>query len=168
MSAAPESAVVETDSPEATEALGEALARLLPPGAVAALHGNLAAGKTCLVRGAARCFGAEHAVHSPTFTLVNAYGAGPVLHHLDLYRLGAAEEALDLGIEELLDMPEGCCMIEWAERAEALLPAQRVDVLLEHLGGGRRRITVSDRGVLPSGWAARLQAVMDGPRTENA
>lgn len=128
-----------THSPLETEALGERLAQTLPQGTVLALHGDLATGKTCLVRGMAKVFGPQDLVHSPTFTLVNRYGAGPYLYHLDLYRLNAWEEALDLGIEELI-APDGLCAVEWAERAEGLLPRDTLHLHLEHAGGDDRRI----------------------------
>lgn len=148
---------LETRSPAETEALGRALARMLPRGSLVALRGDLATGKTCLVRGMASAFGAPESVHSPTFTLVNEYGGGPGLVHLDLYRIGGAAEAIGLGCEEHFE-PEGVCAVEWAERAEALLPARRVDIRMEHAGGDARRIEIVNRGVLPEGWRDRLAA----------
>lgn len=146
---------LDTVSAEATEALGQALAALLPPGAVVALRGDLATGKTYLVRGmAAHCAG-RAPVHSPTFTLVNAYGAGAPLVHIDLYRLTGPEEVAALGYEELFE-PEGVCVVEWADRAEELLPAQRLDIQLAHAGGDKRRIALVDHGVLPPDWRDRL------------
>jgi len=148
---------LETDSPEQTEALGFALAGLLPFGAVVALRGELASGKTCLVRGMAARIAPEAHVSSPTFTLVNQYGEGLKLYHVDLYRLGGPVEVVDLGYEELFD-PDGICVIEWAERAEALLPERRLDVVLEHAGPDRRRITLDDRGLLGPDWPEALKA----------
>ena len=144
-----------TSSPGETEALGRALAGLLPRGCVLALRGDLATGKTCLVRGMAARFADTAPVHSPTFTLVNQYGADPVLYHLDLYRLAGPEELADLGYEELFDS-DGVCVVEWAERADGLLPEARVDIDLVHAGGDRRRLTITNRGVLPPGWADAL------------
>ncbi len=146
-------------SPGATERFGEALGRLAPPGTVVALRGDLASGKTCLVRGMARCFAGQQDTHSPTFTLVNEYGVGPDLYHLDLYRLAGPEELADLGYEELFD-GDAVCAVEWAERAEALLPERRVDVRLAHLGGDRRSIACTDHGALPAGWEASLAAAL--------
>ena len=158
--------IIETCSPEETEALGRVLASLLPRGAVVALRGELSTGKTCLVRGMASSFAKGEAIHSPTFTLVNEYGDDPRLYHVDLYRLSSPAEVADLGCEELFDS-EGVCVVEWAERAEPFLPATRLDVYLEHLGGDRRRITLVDRGgdsrdgVMPPGW---IDAVNAGPK----
>lgn len=146
-----DSLILQTSSPEQTERLGRALAGLLPRGTVVALRGELAAGKTCLVRGMASLFAPGELVTSPTFTLVNEYGADIRFYHMDLYRLADPREMADLGYEELFD-PEGVCAVEWAERVETLLPERRVDVLLEHEGEDARAITIINHGVLPAGW----------------
>ncbi len=146
---------VETTSPAETEALGGRLAALLSDGAVVALRGDLATGKTCLVRGMAAYFEGEDEVHSPTFTLVNEYGHARRLYHLDLYRLAGADEIAALGYEELFD-PQGVCVVEWAERAEALLPPRRLDVFLEHIEDDRRRLTFENHGLLAPGWSDAL------------
>ncbi len=152
--------ILESRTPKETEAVGAALARLLPPGANIALRGELATGKTCLVRGMASHFAASDLVHSPTFTLVNEYGDESKLYHVDLYRVGDAAEAADLGLEELFES-DGICAIEWAERAEALIPAQCLNISLEHVEGDRRRIIFLDPGLLPSNWRTRLAAALD-------
>ncbi|HOD48514.1 MAG TPA: tRNA (adenosine(37)-N6)-threonylcarbamoyltransferase complex ATPase subunit type 1 TsaE [Candidatus Hydrogenedentes bacterium] len=147
--------VIQTASPEETRALGAALAGLLPRGSVVALRGELATGKTCLVSGMARCFAGADYVHSPTFTLVNQYGENPSLLHVDLYRLSGPEEVEDLGYAELFDSDD-ICVIEWAERAETLLPENRLDILLEHAGRDLRRLTLRNRNLLGNGWQEHL------------
>ena len=147
--------IIETHSPLETEALGRRLASLLPRGAVVALYGELATGKTCLVRGMAAHFAPGAAVHSPTFTLINEYGADPVVFHMDLYRLHSPAEAVDLGCAEYFDS-DGICVVEWADRAEGLLPEARLDVHLDHAGADCRRITFTNHGALPDGWSAKL------------
>jgi tRNA threonylcarbamoyladenosine biosynthesis protein TsaE len=148
---------LDTTGPEETERLGRLLAAILPKGTVLCLRGDLAAGKTCLVRGLAQAMAGEASVHSPTFTLVNEYRGARKLYHLDLYRLGGPEDVADLGYEELFE-PDGVCAVEWAERAGGLLPARRVEVALAHAGGDRRHIVIEDHGVLPQDWAAALSA----------
>ena len=148
---------LDTDAPEQTEALGHRLGALLSHGAVVALRGELAAGKTCLVRGLASHFATGELVSSPTFTIVNQYGESPKLYHVDLYRLSGPAELADLGYEELFD-PDGVCVIEWAERAGDLLPERRLEVLLEHGGGDCRKITIRDLDVLSEGWEGMLSA----------
>lgn len=153
----PGSLRVVTVSSAETEQLGGALARLVPQGAVLALRGELASGKTCFVRGLTHALTGVGMVHSPTFTLVNEYGASPKVYHLDLYRLASLDELADLGYEELFD-PDGICAVEWADRAGGLLPDQRVDVHFEHAGLDRRDIEITDRGVLPEHWTETLAA----------
>lgn len=137
-----------TQAPEETEALGAALAELLPPGAVLALEGGLGSGKTCFVRGMARVLAPEAAVHSPTFTLVNEYGPGPTLIHADFYRLENPAEVADLGYAELFGETT-VCAIEWAERAGPLLPEAHIVVAFAHVAPEVRQITLINRGVLP-------------------
>ncbi|MBN2308778.1 MAG: tRNA (adenosine(37)-N6)-threonylcarbamoyltransferase complex ATPase subunit type 1 TsaE [Candidatus Hydrogenedentes bacterium] len=165
----PQCITVHTRSPDETERLGALIASLLPRGAVVALRGELASGKTCFVRGMAAAVsesGGPGRVHSPTFTLVNEYGQSPRLYHMDLYRLGGADELADLGYEELFDS-DGICAVEWAERAEPLLPAARLDILLEHEpptdadSVQSRRVTLCDNGLLPNGWRGRVADLTD-------
>jgi len=101
-----------------------------PTGTVFALHGELGAGKTCLVQGMAEALGVLDAVSSPTYTLINEYKTEPPLYHIDLYRIRSSHEALALGLEDYME-PAGYTAIEWAERAADLLPASSVHVRLE-------------------------------------
>lgn len=148
--------VIETASPEATRRLGVALAAMLPRGAVVALRGELATGKTCLVSGMAAHFAETDYVHSPTFTLVNQYGQEPALLHVDLYRLDGPDEVAELGYAELFDSDD-VCVVEWAERAETLLPDVRLDIHLEHAGRDLRRLTFRNRRLLADGWREWLE-----------
>jgi len=154
----PERLSLVSRSPDATQALGRALMELLPDGALVALYGDLGAGKTCLVRGLAEAVGLMDRVTSPTFTLVHEYRGARTLYHLDLYRITAPQQVLDLGYEDLFDPKDGLCVVEWAERAEGMLPERRVDIRLTHENGDARLIEVENRGVLPKGWERRLVA----------
>ena len=104
---------IRTSSPEDTKTWGVRLARLLFPGAVIGLEGNLGAGKTCFVKGLATGLGIdEDEISSPTFTLIAEHYRGKIpLYHIDLYRLEGAEVA-ELGIEEYL-FGRGVAAIEW-------------------------------------------------------
>jgi len=148
--------ILETRRPEQTEALGAALAAMLPPGTVVALFGDLATGKTCLTRGMTKYLVRNAGTHSPTFTLVNQYGEDPPVFHLDLYRLSNPSELADLGYEEWFDS-SGLCIVEWAERAESLLPSPCIRIHLEHGGGDTRRLEIQAAGLLPKGWEDRLR-----------
>lgn len=117
-------------SPEAAAALGGRIARRLRPGEAVCLWGALGAGKSTVARGLVRALTApDEEVPSPSFTLVQAYeGPGFAVAHFDLYRLRAAAEADELGLDEALDA--GCAVIEWPERLEGALPPDRLDVAL--------------------------------------
>src|SRR5262245_36222391 len=146
----------------ATAVLAGRLAGLTQPGDVIALQGELGAGKTSLARAFIRARGGDKTVPSPTFTLVQTYDLPDgMVWHFDLYRLRAAEEAWELGIEDAFR--DGISLIEWPERLGALLPRRRLLVALD-FGGvpAARRATLSDDG----DWAARLAGLaaetMDG------
>jgi tRNA threonylcarbamoyladenosine biosynthesis protein TsaE len=133
---------VETSGEAETAAAGEQLAQALGPGDVVLLSGELGAGKTAFVRGLARALGvSQEEVTSPTFTLVHEYRApGIVLFHVDLYRL-SPPEVDDLGLDEM--MGEGILAIEWPDRWGDP-PARVYDVQIEHRGGDRRVVRISD------------------------
>jgi tRNA threonylcarbamoyladenosine biosynthesis protein TsaE len=132
-----------TTGPEQTEALGRALAERLAPGDCVSLNGPLGAGKTVLTRGIAAGLGLADTrlVASPTYVLVHEYPARAPVYHLDLYRMTAPEEELEaLGFEEMLD--DGVVLIEWASKAEAVLPPDRWRVSIRLLGPEQRLFTI--------------------------
>jgi len=132
-------------SPEETRALGRKLGALLRAGDFVALTGDLGAGKTVLVRGAEGA-GTSGAASSPTFALVNLYrGTGVPLQHLDLYRLSGPAELFALGFDDLLAEP-AATLCEWAERAGAALPADRLEIHLEWTGPQERRASLVAHG----------------------
>jgi tRNA threonylcarbamoyladenosine biosynthesis protein TsaE len=130
-----------------TETLGRRLGTLLFPGAVVALVGPLGAGKTHLTRAIAEGAGVENpaAVTSPTFVLIQEYPGPLAVYHFDTYRLASAREFEDLGVEEYF-RGEGICVVEWADRVEAVLPADRLTVTIEVMGPTARRFEVASRG----------------------
>jgi len=110
------------------EALGQAVASVLDRGDVLSLTGDLGAGKTTFVRGAARGLGVpDGQVLSPTFTLVRQYRGTYPVYHLDVYRLERVQDVIDLGFEEILD-PEGVSFVEWGDAIEGLLLGDYLEV----------------------------------------
>lgn len=125
-----------------TERAGEALARGLEPGSVVTMYGELGAGKTAFVRGMARGMGISCRVSSPTFTIVNEYaGNGRELLHFDLYRLGSADELLDIGWDDYLARG-AVCAVEWSENAEEIFDGSEVTVTITKLSDTEREIEI--------------------------
>lgn len=106
-----------------------------------AFYGEIGAGKTTFIQAICRQLGVHEGVVSPTFALVNEYEseAGAFIYHLDLYRLTNIDEALDIGIEDML-YDEHYCFIEWPELVEDLLPEDIVRIKLEIDGHSTRKI----------------------------
>jgi len=137
-----------TASPEETMRTGEALGRLLPPGSVVCLRGNLGSGKTCLTQGIGRGLGVCGGIHSPTFVFINEHphcSAGPCLYHVDLYRIHDEADVLALGLEEYM-YGDGVTVIEWAERAEDLMPPDCLWVSLRYVDEHTRHLTFEANG----------------------
>ena len=133
--------IYTTNSPAQTEAVGEQLAKTLPPGAVIAYTGDLGAGKTAFTRGLARGLGCTDLVTSPTYTIVNEYLSGRLpLFHFDMYRLSSSDDLWDIGWEDYLDRG-GICAVEWSENISDALE-DCITICIEKLGDEQRRITI--------------------------
>lgn len=150
---------VVTDTPEDTRKVAEALAELLLPGDVVSLTGDLGAGKTTFVQGAARGLGVTDQVTSPTFVLVREYRGEVPIFHVDVYRLDSLQEAIDLGAEELLD-PPGVTFVEWGDAIVPLLPDEHLRVELRTEDGDARRLSFSGHGPRWAGRWERLEGLL--------
>ena len=140
--------MVTCASAEATRALAAVIARRATPGTVVALSGDLGAGKTCFIQGLAVGLGVEGAVTSPTFVMIAEHAGRLPLHHVDLYRTGSLAEICRLGLEELLD-GDGVTAIEWAEKADPLLPPRTIRVRIRGAGDEPRTVEIDGA---PPGW----------------
>ena len=119
---------IETESPEATEALARALAPALPENCTLALFGDLGVGKTTFVRGLARAWGIENHITSPSFSVYNLYrGKTRQLCHLDAYRLSSPAEYDALMLDEFLEPPYGL-VDEWPQRILDSLPPDTIKI----------------------------------------
>jgi len=142
--------------------LGRSLAAGLKAGDVVAFYGDLGAGKTTMAKGICEGLGITDVVKSPSFVIITEYATAPnakrrsssadpdfrttipdAVFHIDLYRIAeGAQPATDgelagIDFEGYLEAG-GVCLIEWAERAEALLPTRTIRVRLAFADGGRR------------------------------
>lgn len=134
-------------SPAETDHLGQILGRCARGGEVLALFGNLGTGKTALVRGLATGLGASPSnVSSPTFTLIHEYHGRRSLAHADLYRIRSSTELPHLGLSEYLD-GHRVVAIEWAEKAGAELPPDRLEICFEHLTTRTRLVRLKALGI---------------------
>jgi tRNA threonylcarbamoyladenosine biosynthesis protein TsaE len=136
----------EAGDERATAALGAALAEVLPEGTTVALCGTLGAGKTRLVQAIAAAAGVDRGqVLSPTFVLIQEYHGRRAIYHIDAYRLRDEDEFSALGPEEYFE-GEGLILVEWADRVQGCLPADRIEVRIEVTGPESRRFEIVSRG----------------------
>ncbi len=146
-----------------TKAVGAALVRILVPGDLVGLTGDLGAGKTRLVQGALAALGVQEPVISPTFMLVREYEGDLPVNHVDAYRLAGAAELEDLGVEEVFT-PDAVVFVEWVDRVLAAVPENWLELVLHTRPDEVREVVVRPHG---PGWQARyeqLEAAM-GPFT---
>jgi tRNA threonylcarbamoyladenosine biosynthesis protein TsaE len=150
--------VLSTTSAQDTRRLATTVAQVLRIGDVVSLTGELGAGKTCFVQGAAAALGVTERVTSPTFLLRRDYEGRVPIVHLDVYRLDTLQEASDLGFDE---GARCVTFIEWGDAMQPLLPADHLEIAFrstdvepETLGGDEvRRIVLRPRG---ADWKRRI------------
>ena len=108
---------------------------------VFAFYGKMGAGKTTFIKALCEELGVEDTVTSPTFAIVNEYEAakGRPIYHFDFYRIKKVSEAYDMGCEEYFYSGHPC-FIEWPELIEEVLPEETIDVTIEALPNGERRL----------------------------
>lgn len=151
----------EVADEQGTQTLGAALAELLPDGTTVALCGTLGAGKTRLVQAIAEASGIPRRdVVSPTFVLAQEYHGKRTIYHLDAYRLRDEDEFIRLGPEEYFES-DGLTLVEWADRVEGTLPAERVEVHIEVTGAQTRRFEIITRGPRYAAVARQLQTRLE-------
>lgn len=158
---------VVSHSDEQTQRIGARLGTLLPTPCVVALMGPMGAGKTHFAKGVGIGWGAEQALRSPTFTLVQAhhqtkaasesegasrrsgraYGSkGPAsntLYHIDLYRAETDADLQSIGLDDILEEPDAVCLIEWPDRILDRLPPETIRVRIEVSAETKRMLTFS-------------------------
>jgi tRNA threonylcarbamoyladenosine biosynthesis protein TsaE len=133
---------IETTSAAETEAFGARLAERLVPGDVVIVSGEVGAGKTTLIRGAARALGVTEPVTSPTFTIGQRYSGGRLpISHLDLYRLEDLDGEDPALLDDYLD-GDGVAFVEWPAAGAERLGRPALEIRLEHVSEERRTIEI--------------------------
>jgi tRNA threonylcarbamoyladenosine biosynthesis protein TsaE len=145
---------------EDTKVAGEEFARLLRPGDIVLLTGQLGAGKTTFVQGVARGLGVRERVTSPTFTMVREHaGVNDLdivtLHHADVYRVGSIGEVQELALGELVE-ESAVALVEWGDIASSVF-GRYVFLIAFLLDDGDGR-TLEVSGALSEGREAALDA----------
>ncbi len=144
-------------SEEETANFAKIVASELFPGDIICLEGDLGAGKTTFTQGVASGLEVpdDQYVTSPSFAIMHQYDGKIPLYHFDFYRLGMVDEIIDLGFEELF-YGEGVCVIEWAERAEEILPRNCLTIHLSILDEQQRKVEISWSDDL---WQKKIDAI---------
>lgn len=130
-----------TNSENETKKIAASFSKILVPGSIVALEGDLGAGKTVFVKGLADALGYSGEVTSPTFTLINIYDAETDIYHMDFYRLNSLKEILDIGTEEYF-YGDNICLVEWAEKMGDEFPEDSFKVKITMLGEKEREIVI--------------------------
>jgi tRNA threonylcarbamoyladenosine biosynthesis protein TsaE len=122
------------------------LAEVISQFKVVTFSGNLGAGKTSLIKMLCHLWGVQDTVSSPTYALVNQYTAqnektGPLIYHIDLYRVKDEEEAFQAGIEDHLYSGD-LCLVEWPEKAKGIIPKGALSVEISYVTDEERYIRV--------------------------
>lgn len=155
-----------SNSSSLTLRLGMRLGELLSGGELILLNGQLGSGKTTFTQGLAKGLQITDVISSPTFTLLKEYSSQSLsvyegtnktkivtmqsdriqsvlhrLYHFDLYRLDEPDEIVDLGFEDYFYNPgSGVCVVEWADKADVLWPAERLSISLNALDEEKRSL----------------------------
>ena len=129
-------------SPEETKEIGFTLGKMLKPGDVVGLYGELGSGKTTLVKGMAKALAIEERdIVSASFTIIAEYNTTPPFYHIDLYRIERDTELDEVGLWDHIG-GEGISVIEWAEKAEEKLPEGMIKVRLNLINENMREIII--------------------------
>lgn len=127
-------------SAKETESAGVLLAAQLKGDEFVAMYGDLGAGKTAFVRGAASVIAPDYDVASPTYTIVNEYGEGKGrLCHFDMYRIDSEDDLESIGFYDYTDC---IVMAEWSENIPYALPKRYYTVTIEKVSETERIITI--------------------------
>lgn len=133
---------IVVNSEEETIKLAKDFARLINNGDIILLNGDLGAGKTFLVKNICSEYGIEN-VSSPSFALVNEYGNGKKIYHIDFYRIKKIEELYEIGITEYISDNDAIKFIEWPDMYKELIPKFKFRIDIIFVNNSTREINIS-------------------------
>lgn len=132
-----------------TTQVGIQLGKLVKPGDIICLTGDLGTGKTHITKGIAQGLGIDENITSPTFTIVNEYDSGRLkLNHFDVYRVSDPDEIYAIGFDDYI-FSDAVSIIEWANYIEEILPKDFLHIYIEKdltKGEDYRKITLTPYG----------------------
>ena len=139
----------EVNSIEETTKLGKELGKILNPGDIICLTGDLGTGKTHITKGISEGLGITDNITSPTITIVNEYNSGRLkLYHFDVYRVSDPDEIYAIGFDDYI-FGDGVSIIEWANYIEEILPKEYLHIYITKdlsKGENYRKITITPYG----------------------
>ena len=132
-----------TNNSEETIELGQKFGALLTKGSIVGFFGNMGSGKTTMIKGVTHGLGVKELVKSPSFVVITEYQGKLPVYHIDLYRINQLNELSEIGFEQYL-YADGVSLIEWADRAENLLPDNTIKINIEIINHNQRKITITN------------------------
>lgn len=107
-----------------------------------AFYGEMGAGKTTFIHALCEVLGVSSAIGSPTYAIINEYASikAGIIYHMDWYRLNSDDEAVQAGVEDCM-YSGNLCLIEWPEKAEALLPPDALHIFVKIIDVNTRQIS---------------------------
>ena len=133
---------IVTNNADETKDLAKRIVKVLHPGDVVLLSGDLGAGKTTFVGGALESLDYKDHVVSPTFNILKCYfEVKPPVFHIDAYRL--EDQNHDIGLEEFIE-GNGITFIEWPVFIPELIPQNHIEIEIYRIDDNKRRIIIKD------------------------
>ncbi len=134
---------IEVNSIAGIKNAAEELAPIIRKNKICLFYGEMGAGKTTLIKSICATLGVVETVSSPTFALIKEYEAlDQVIYHFDFYRIKSIHEVFDIGYEDYF-YSGNICLIEWPEKIQELIPAERVDVEITVIDQDKRKLNVN-------------------------
>lgn len=144
-----------TTSEQETLILAKKIAKLVKPGDVISICGELGTGKTCFVKGLAKGMGISQIITSPSFIILKIYHNKIPLYHFDVYRLNKPFQLEDIGFNQF-QYGDGVTVIEWGNKMKELLSFDHLKVFFSYYENKKRKIRIVPNG---KSWEKRLNKI---------